>query len=203
MQSAQVILSSPTRWVPHPRRAFVFAPRVGGHEPKPVRLILSIAVMLAIAAPAVFAQPPASSATGHLVMLSSSSANSSSQAPAAEIVREIDDPSNGNHWLLVHNAEHPAGPGLLLLVSAARTQTRQSEPGPGVRAEPVFPIIRAGDRVIVEENTPLVEARLEAVAMSPAMAGSSFNARLNIGGKVIRAVATGPGRAIFQEEVAR
>jgi flagella basal body P-ring formation protein FlgA len=44
---------------------------------------------------------------------------------------------------------------------------------------------------------------LEAVAMSPAMAGSSLNVRLSIGGKVIRAVASGPGRAIVQEEAGR
>lgn len=27
--------------VPHPRRVFIFAPRVGGHEPKPARSILN------------------------------------------------------------------------------------------------------------------------------------------------------------------
>ena len=162
-------------------------------------LIIVTAAMLAMAAPAAFGQAPESSGAGHLVMLSSPALRASAQVPAGEIVREIDDPSNGDHWLLVHNADHPAGPGLLLLVSAARVQARQI--GPVV--EPVVPVIRAGDRVIVEENTPLVEARLEAVAMSPAMAGSALNVRLNIGGRVIRAVANGPGRAIFQEEAGR
>jgi hypothetical protein len=162
-------------------------------------LIIAIAAMLALAAPSAFGQAAASSVARHLVMLSSPAPRSSSQVPAGEILREIDDPSNGDHWLLVHNADHPAGPGLLLLVSGIRIQARQAGPV----EEPVVPVIRAGDRVIVEENTPLVEARLEAVAMSPAMAGSSFNARLNISGKVIRAVASGPGRAIFQEAATR
>ena len=165
-------------------------------------LIIRIAVVLAIAAPVAFGQPDRSSAVlGDLVILSSPAPGASSLVPAGEVVREIDDPSNGNHWLLVHNANHPAGPGLLLLVPAARIQARQA--GPVLGAEPVLPVIRAGDRVIVEENTPVVYARLEAVAINPAMAGSPFNARLSIGGRVIRAVASGPGRAIFQEEASR
>jgi hypothetical protein len=215
MQAARVILSIPTCRcalrlglnrcnpqfvsVPDPQRALVFEPGVGGHQPKPVRLMLSIAAMLAFASALAFAQPPASAAIGHLVTLSSSSQGSSTQVHAGEIVREIDDPSNGNHWLLVRNADHPAGPGLLLLVSAAHIQAMQAEPV----VEPVLPVIRTGDRVIVEENTPLVDARLEAVAMSPAMAGSPFNVLLSIGGRIIRAVATGPGRATLQEEAAR
>ena len=165
------------------------------------RSIMKMAAMLAMAAPAALGQATASTVAAHLVMLSSPAPGSSPRVPAGEVVREIDDPSNGDHWLLVHNADHPAGPGLLLLVSAERIRPRQAGPGPKV--EPVLPVIRAGDRVIVEENTPVVEAQLEAVAMSPAMAGSSLNVRLSIGGKVIRAVASGPGRAIVQEEAGR
>jgi flagella basal body P-ring formation protein FlgA len=56
-------------------------------------------------------------------------------------------------------------------------------------------VIRAGDRLIVEENTAVVEARLEAVALGAAAPGSTFNVRLRIGGRVLRAVALGPGRA--------
>lgn len=63
-------------------------------------------------------------------------------------------------------------------------------------AQPL-PVIRTGDRLIVEENTALVEARLEAVALGPAQPGSSFNVRLVAGGKIVRAVALGPGRAAF------
>jgi hypothetical protein len=165
------------------------------------RIILRIAAMLAMPGSMAFGQAPASTDAGHLEMLSSPSTRSTSTVPAGEIIREIDDPSNGDRWLLVHNANHPAGPGLLLLVSLVHIQTGQAVPGTG--AEPVAPVIRAGDRVIVEENTPVVEARLEAVAMSPALAGHPFNARLSIGGRVIRAVASGPGRAVFLEEAAR
>jgi hypothetical protein len=65
------------------------------------------------------------------------------------------------------------------------------------------PVIHAGDRLIVEENTRLVEARLAAVAMGPAIAGAPLDVRLTIGGKVMRAVALAPGRAAFESEVRR
>jgi hypothetical protein len=58
-------------------------------------------------------------------------------------------------------------------------------------------MIHAGDRLIVEENTALVEARLEAVALGPAQLGSPLNVRLTIGGHVVRVVALGPGHASF------
>jgi hypothetical protein len=131
-----------------------------------------------------------------------------SAAPLGELVREIDDPNNGDRWLLTRNESHPGGPGLLMLVSTARIDSvdpagprRPNQAGP--EAEIPAPIIRAGDRVILEENTPVVEARLEAVAMGPALAGAPFNVRLSIGGRVVRAVAITPGRAVFQEETQR
>jgi hypothetical protein len=124
------------------------------------------------------------------------------------IIREIDDPHNGDRWLLVDDSRHPGGPGLLVQASSAgmnssdgtngqdRMSSREARP----QAETPAPIIRAGDRVIVEEKTPVVEARLEAVAMGPAQAGSPFNVRLSIGGKVVRALAVEPGRAVLQTE---
>ncbi len=118
--------------------------------------------------------------------------------PAAysEIVREIDDPHNGARWLLVRDPSHPGGPGRLLLVGGFRPQNRSGPSQPGV--EPPRPVIRSGDRLIVEENTAVVEARLEAVALGPAVIGSPFDARLKIGGNVVRVVAVAPGRAAFQ-----
>ena len=41
---------------------------------------------------------------------------------------------------------------------------------------------------------------LEARAMNAAAAGAVFAARLTIGGKVVRAVALGPGRAVLQAQ---
>jgi hypothetical protein len=165
-----------------------------------------------------------------LVMLVSAAAGRASFAqmdgsvvPVSEIIREIDDPRNGDRWLLVGDARHPAGPGLLLRVTDSRGESAhlvaagqtgpvaqptanartasgpESGPEPGLENQAPVPIVRVGDRVIVEEHTAMIEARLEAVAMGPALPDSPFNARLSIGGRVVRVVAKAPGRAVFQE----
>jgi hypothetical protein len=113
-----------------------------------------------------------------------------------EIVREIDDPHTGGRWLLTRDPVHPAGPGRLVLVARFRPEYRPIQPG----VEPPRPVIHAGDRLVVEENTAVIEARLEAVALGPAVVGSPLDVRLKIGGKVVRAVALGPGRAAFLAE---
>ena len=127
------------------------------------------------------------------------------QAPVPdEVIREIDDPHTGARWLLRRDPSHPGGPGRLLLAEGIRNPDRQlnlaRKDGTGVKPSFVElrPVLRAGDRIIVEENSPVVESRLEAVALSPAVIGSALNVRLSIGGKVVRAVALGPGRAMLQ-----
>jgi hypothetical protein len=72
---------------------------------------------------------------------------------------------------------------------------RDGRNGVGERA--AAPVIHSGDALVLEESTPLVEARLEARALGPAICGGEFNARLAVGGKVVRAVALGKGRAAF------
>lgn len=57
------------------------------------------------------------------------------------------------------------------------------------------PVIHAGDEVIVEEHTAVVDARLEARALASAPIGAEFTARLKIGGLVVRVVALAAGRA--------
>jgi hypothetical protein len=121
------------------------------------------------------------------------------------VIREIDDPHSGARWLLMRDRNHPAGPGRLVLVAAPGRHA-----GPGVPVGTLFttstvlipprPVIRAGDRLVVEENTAVIEARLEAVALGPATLGSTFDVRLKMGGKVARAVALAPGRAAFQAQ---
>jgi hypothetical protein len=133
----------------------------------------------------------------------------------ADVFREIDDPSSGDCWLLMRDPGNLGGPGKLVLEtrSTGKLERRRSNPantisgtgstaylGSGVAATR-FPVIHAGDRLIVEENTPVVESRLEAVALNPAKVGSVFKVRLAIGGKVVRARALGPGRAAFAEKI--
>ncbi len=133
----------------------------------------------------------------------------------SDIFREIDDPSSGDCWLLLRDRNDPGGPGRWVLEKRSVGRLRRPwgsrsttatppgstvSPGAGAAAARV-PVIHAGERLIVEENSPVVEARLEAVALNPARIGSVFRVRLAIGGKVVRAVALGPGRAAFAEEI--
>lgn len=113
---------------------------------------------------------------------------------AGEILREIDDPQNGDRWLLVEDARHPGGPGLLLRAGEAVVEMKPAAPA----ADAPLPIIHAGERIVVEEHTAIVDARLEAVAMNPAWMESVLNVRLVVGGRVMRARATAPGRAVLE-----
>ncbi len=112
-----------------------------------------------------------------------------------QLYREIDDPNLGDRWLLVRNEQFPGGPGRMVRVGLA---------GGGQAAAPAavaaLPVIRPGDRVIVEEHTAVVDAVLEARALTPAAVGTVFEVRLAIGGRVVRVVALGSGRAAFATE---
>jgi flagella basal body P-ring formation protein FlgA len=119
------------------------------------------------------------------------------------IVREIDDPNTGDYWLLVRNDQIPGGPGRLVLAAAHRNASDGAAlPAARLSAgEAEFlPVIRTGDRLIVEEHTARVDAVLEARALNPAAPGAMFDVRLRIGGRVVRAVALGPGRATLHPE---
>jgi hypothetical protein len=120
-------------------------------------------------------------------------------AAGGQLYREIDDPHTGDRWLLTRNDEFPGGPGRLVRVATA---SHVAGGASGVSAgQPVaLPVIRPGDRVIVEEHTAVVDAVLEARALRPAAVGAVFEARLTIGGRVLRVVALGPGRAALQPE---
>jgi hypothetical protein len=152
------------------------------------------------------------SPSSRMVMVSSTGPNAVTTRAGGEVVREIDDPHTGARWLLMRNSGHPGGPGRMVLAFAPRGQalstvggeTRigaQSDLEPLLAASaPAQPVIRAGDRLTVEENTAVVEARLEAVALNPAAIGSPFNVRLAIGGRVVRVVAVSAGRATLLAE---
>jgi len=138
--------------------------------------------------------------SGPRVLVSSSGAASAPAQMDGEVVREIDDPHTGDRWLLVRDRSHPGGPGRLVLVAGVRIGARRDRAAVEPSPVELRPVIRAGERLIVEENTPVVEARLEAVALGPAVIGSPLDVRLRIGGRVVRAVALAPGRASLQPE---
>ena len=116
------------------------------------------------------------------------------------LLREIDDPNSGTRWLLVSDKSNPGGPGRLELALPGRDQgafARQAL-GPGVAQSRPLAIIRPGDKLVVEEHSTTADAYLEGVAMGPAAPGSSFMVRLSIGGRVVRALAVAPARAVFE-----
>jgi hypothetical protein len=139
-----------------------------------------------------------------------SAQNPPAPAQPGQVVRAIDDPFTGGYWLLERDPDHPGGPGRLVRVSRTAAANEASAEAEGAKPSgaapdrlrlPAAPVIRAGQRLVVEENTAVVEARLEAVALGPAAPGAAFEARLQIGGRVVRAVALGPGRAAFANQI--
>jgi hypothetical protein len=104
-------------------------------------------------------------------------------------MREIVDPHSGTRWLLVKDEKHPGGPGRLLQPG------RDGHAVSGVSRPAAAPIIHAGDRIVVEEHTDVVDAVLEATALGVAAERGEFQARLRVGGRVVRVTAIAPGRA--------
>jgi len=107
------------------------------------------------------------------------------------IVREIDDPHSGQHWILMRDPAHLGGPGVLM--------AEESVPNSGWLAGGIarlHPVIRAGDRLTVEESSAKAYLRLEGIALSPAAPGAQLHVRLALSGKVVEALAVGPGRAV-------
>ena len=181
-----------------------------------IKTALGAGVLALGAALAVCAQGPAvaGSNSGAQVLLSSGVLTQAGVQRAAreervkgnqvsdEIVCEIDDPHTGDRWLLLRNDHVPGGPGRLVLVAAPRNSSGNAtlRKAGQAREARFLPVIRTGDRLIVEEHTARVDAVLEARALNPAAPGSAFNVRLMIGGNVVRAIALGPGRAALQGE---
>lgn len=115
--------------------------------------------------------------------------------PGGEILGEIDDPHTGIRWLLMRDAANAGGPGRLVRIGHAGSGAKGGTRGGASGAARLRPLIHAGDALIVEEHTAVVDAWLEAVALGPAAAGAECRARLKIGGKVVRVVVLAAGRA--------
>ncbi|MGA2752208.1 MAG: hypothetical protein ABSE53_00465 [Terracidiphilus sp.] len=133
-------------------------------------------------------------------------------APSAEQrlgygIREIDGFATGDRWLLVRDTTNPGGPGRMVRIETGKADSTGGVAGEPARkgtqspvVAPLRPVIHAGDAVIVEEHTSVVDARLEAQALGSAVVGAQFRARLKIGGKVLRVVALAEGRAEMTPE---
>jgi hypothetical protein len=149
----------------------------------------------------IFPQAPAIGASARPLIMVSRSGPEDSELPgniARNLVRELDDPNTGERWLLLRDSGNPGGPGRWVLSS--RGTGSAGVCNPGIAPGALLPVIRPGDRLIVEQDSALIHARLEAVALGSAMPGAPVNVRLRIGGRVFRAVALGPGRATLEPE---
>ena len=125
------------------------------------------------------------------------------------IAREIDDPSSGARWVLIRGSGNPGGPGRLVqitglmtgLVSGPVSSKDVSTVSPTLREIPTassyIPVVRAGDTLVLEEHTGVADTRLEGIALGPARLGAVLRARLKLGGRIVHAIATGPGHATF------
>ena len=168
---------------------------------KPGLLALGFAASTATAAgQAATAQPANAAEGGPRVLWSAPTAPFTVVPQPGQVLRVLEDPNLGDRWLLVRNEACPAGPARLVLdstVQRARSGLLPGVAGGGSRPSSA-PLIRAGDRVVVEEHTAMVEARLDAVALGPAWTGSELNVRLTLGGRVVRAVALAGGHAALQ-----
>jgi hypothetical protein len=150
--------------------------------------ILPCAALLLVSASGLGEQPA--------IVSGSAPAAGTPASPTGGPVREIDDPHTGQRWLLYRDSSHPGGPGRLVQAGSESVLGRviEAQTGSAVAAGEPPVILRAGDRVILEESTPRVEARLEAVALGPALEGAAVLVRLKLGGRIVSAVAVAPGR---------
>lgn len=134
---------------------------------------------------------------------------------ASEIIRTIDDPNLGDRWLLMRSAGQFGGPGRLLrtrqegVQSSATFLGGSTKPAPSGTDPATDPAtdpswrVRAGEPVLVEEHSAVVDAYLEGVALGPASAGTLFRVRLRVGARIVDAVAMGPGRAVLKPTAER
>lgn len=162
-----------------------------------------------------------------IIALSNSSQN---KVRSSEILRVINDPGGHAIWLLSTDPVYPSGPGRLERIPLTSTPHRTlAEESPTPRVDEVnwqitnsgslasspselasvapapnlTPVIRAGDRIIIEQHSAILDSTLAAIALGPARLGAQFDARLVVGGKHLHAIALASGRAIIASEQER
>jgi len=160
--------------------------------------VLGAMVLVAAVPPGAFSKTPGESKAAQS---DSFDRHASDRAQAGiSILREIDDPHSGARWLLLMDAHHPGGPGRLVLADAMGNTLSPSRRDGKKAEDHIQPVIHAGEKLILEEHSPVVDARLDAIALNPAAVGGMLRVRLVIGGSVVRALAVAPGCAILTQE---
>jgi len=110
---------------------------------------------------------------------------------AAHVEHALVDPATQTKWVVQADPQHPGGPGRLVPLRSASTSVASET----LNSSRAHSVIRAGDRLIVEETTQMLVARYAAVALAPAAIGDTFLARFAVGMKPVPVRALGPGRA--------
>lgn len=154
---------------------------------------------LLVAAPVTIAQTQSVALNMHRRCAGSRQVAGCPGGAPVHIVREIKDPHSGTRWLIIGNAQNPAGPARIELASGIDDRVVDAKSEKTASSL----VIHVGDRVVLEEHTTVVESYFDAVALGPAVAGATLDLRLKIKGKVVRAVAIAPGKAVldpFREE---
>lgn len=120
-------------------------------------------------------------------------------------VRIIEDRGTRLRWLLIEDLSRPTAPALLrrapgdLSCASPRTTETDARFTPPL-LDISFPVIHAGDSIILSEHTRILDAELEATALKGAAAGEPLPVRVKFGGRIVHAVASGPGRATLAVE---
>ena len=106
---------------------------------------------------------------------------------AGALVETRRDPATGVGWQLLRGAG--GGPGHWI-------QKYDSFPTPQEEAKPNAPVvIRAGDRLLVTEETSMASMQMLVVALEPARMGATLRVRTMAGNRMLFAMALGKGRA--------
>jgi hypothetical protein len=137
------------------------------------------------------------------VLAQSLDSGTSQRGTNSVAVRILKDPALiASCWLLERDPTHPEGPPRWRQVPSREPgdSIPLNRPVTGIVTDRAPAVIRSGDQLTIEEDSKLVEARLQAVALESAGPGEILAVRLRSTGKIIRAVAVAPGRGVFAQE---
>jgi hypothetical protein len=97
-------------------------------------------------------------------------------------------------WFLLRDAAHADHPAQWVQLQRTAAGCPAAPEAQKTQASPVQtrmrPMIRAGDGLLVEETSDVLDAHLEATALEPAFEGAVFRVRLEVNGKAVWARAT-------------
>ena len=125
-------------------------------------------------------------------------------APGFGAVRVVEDHSSHRQWLVERNLERPGWPGRVVplrqqLLCGDEASLRRNSTGKRMAGGASDMVIRAGEALIIVEDTKAAHAELTAIAVSNGRRGDEISARLRSSGKLVKAIAAGPGRAALAD----